>query len=186
MFKHWIKNKKMEVFIVVLILIIIGLSFVISKQSKLYNHIILPPYSYIDYKEYGWDTITLNGTWISDDPEQELVNSLSTIDFSCDKIEGICKEIQADTYNDYLSIYTNTSNITDWNDNFILADTSEDPSACVAYYYRIDRFTKTLSARRVRNQNADSEFCNGIEAKDWPMHLGDGLDVIFKLRGYTK
>lgn len=178
---------KRNALVAILLIICVALGFTVHKQSKLYNRILLPLYTYTDYKDYGWDSVVIEGTWVSDDPDQELGNQLSTVKFTCDKTEGVCREIQADASSGFLSIYTNESKITDWNDSYILADTTDSPLGCVNYFYRIDRFEKKLSARRVKNTaKVNDNFCDVIESKDWPLHLEDGFKVISNLRGYKQ
>ena len=175
---------KRKVGIGILLIVCAILGYFLYKESKLYNHLLLPTYTYLDMGKYGYDHITIEGTWVSDDPSQELANQLATVKFNCDKREGICREIQADASTGFLSIYTNESKITDWNENFISADTTGDPNACVYYTYRIDRFEQKLNARRIRNKETTSPLCEGIGWQDWPLHMEDGFKVISKLRGY--
>lgn len=162
--------------IIVLMLGLVGTSYGWYQSSKLYNHLSLPSFHYFEYGDYY---VSVEGTLTSS--TDELANKFHTLDITCNKTEKICRQAQADTVFNILSVYTQTFNITDWNDQYITFSSEEDTLACVKYDYRIDRLLKTLNGVRTTINTAGT--CEGMSTVPMKLELADGLKISLKLQG---
>ncbi|OHA17347.1 MAG: hypothetical protein A3C79_03460 [Candidatus Taylorbacteria bacterium RIFCSPHIGHO2_02_FULL_45_28] len=177
--KNWINKKWKGVFIIILIFLVVILSYLLNSESKIYNQLNLPSYHYFEFGNYY---VSVEGTWESEDNDNTLANKFQTVEFTCHKETMYCQQIIADTVFNILSIYTEDSTITSWDDNFIISETS--PSlGCVVYKYRIDRLKKELVG--VRTTIKHDGLCEGMSSGDLKIKLIDGLKAVMKMRGYN-
>ncbi len=131
-----------------------------------------------NYFELGDNYVSIDGTWASQS-EEELGNSFQTVKFTCDKEEGTCQQVVADTVFGILSLFTEVSRVTSWDKNFITAETS---GVCVIYKYRIDRLQKELVG--IRQTINHEGVCAVVSQDDLKIKLVDGVKKVLKLRGY--
>lgn len=172
--------------IIIILLVLISISCYRHITLKIREHILLPPFSYIDLKEYDLDYITVEGTITQDESSESKVGGvLNTNKFTCDKKTATCTLVQANlSENGYLSTYTEAFLIQSWDDNFIVFTTDPEANQCVIWTYRIDRVKKELIGVREKRYDTNNDACSIIGNDKFIIKVVDGFKVISKIRGY--
>jgi hypothetical protein len=179
----WISLYLTRILIVLLLLISAISIYVAVLFSSTKNHILLPPFSYVDMSEIGLEYITIEGTLVSVEGG-EIGSPLNTNEFTCFRSQGECTLVQAELFDDdYLTVYKEDFDTHSWDDNFIVFKGKENATACAEWTYRIDRIKKQLIGVREKATNYDSEICMEIGMDRFEVTLVDGIDAIEKLRG---
>jgi hypothetical protein len=146
-------------------------------NSKLENHILLPPYNY-----YETDNMVYVSGTMTSILKENVAYPIITVDFKCEKNAGECNIIQAALNpNGYMHIYTESYNITLWDESYIVFGTTEFRQICTKWVYRIDRIRKKLIGVREKSSKYTEEACHGIGREKMEIEVIDGHDVLKKM-----
>lgn len=184
---NWLRKHFFKITTAILLLVSVGLFLAALRAKEIENNILLPPLTYSDLTQYGYEYVSVSGTLIGIEGA-EIAYPLNTNEFTCDNSIKECRLIQVQVTSDsgYLGTYKESFPIESWDSNFIVFKTDPEGSRCAAWTYRIDRIKEELIGVRERSANYDPDSCLGLQMDRFEVKLVDGWEVLSKLRGYKE
>lgn len=163
---------------VLLLLVAVGAVFVAMRSSRIASHILLPPSTYSDLGQYGYEYLTVGGTFVGM-TGGGVGNPLNTNEFTCDNEVKECRLIQAQlTDEGFLSSYSEVFPIETWTSDVIVFSTAPESGQCVVWTYRIDRRKQELTGVREPISGYNYDKCFGIGVDRFTVKLVDGFKAL--------